>query len=123
MRISDWSSDVCSSDLPPEVEVVTLAAQRLPVSAELPGRTAAFRVAEIRPQVDGIVRARLFTEGGVVTAGQPLSRIDPKPYGAALAAPRAELQQAEATDAATTARPPRTQDPVAAPHPHRAETP
>src|SRR3546814_17395453 len=67
MRISDWSSDVCSSDL-------------------------------------GIVRERLFTEGGVVTAGQPLYRIDSKPYEAVLAAAEAELQKAEANVAATSAR-------------------
>src|SRR3546814_3490548 len=79
---------------PPEVEVVTIAAQRLPVSAELPGRTAAFRVAEIRPQVDGIVRERLFPEGGVVTAGPPLSRIYSNPYEAVLAAAEAAFQQA-----------------------------
>ena len=92
-------------DPPPvEVGVVTVEARRLPVTAELPGRTAAFRVAEIRPQVDGIIRERLFREGGEVTAGQPLYRIDPKPYQATLASAEAELQKAEANVAVTTAK-------------------
>ncbi len=89
---------------PVEVAVATVEARRLPVTAELPGRTTAFRVAEIRPQVDGIIRERLFTEGGEVTAGQPLYRIDSKPYEAALASAAAELQKAEANVAVTTAK-------------------
>ena len=89
---------------PVEVGVTTVEARRLPVTAELPGRTSAFRVAEIRPQVDGIVRERLFREGGEVAAGQPLYRIDPKPYEATLASARAELQKAQANVAATSAK-------------------
>lgn len=89
---------------PVEVGVVTVAAQRLAVSAELPGRTTAFRVAEIRPQVAGIIRERMFREGSLVTAGQPLYRIDPKPYQAALASAQAELQKAEANVTVTSVK-------------------
>ncbi len=89
---------------PVEVVVATVEARRLPVTAELPGRTTAFRVSEIRPQVDGIIRERVFNEGGVVAAGQPLYRIDSKPYEAALASADAELQKAEANVAVTTAK-------------------
>lgn len=56
----------------PEVGVITLAAQTVQLSTELPGRTAANRIAEVRPQVEGIVKRRLFTEGAEVRAGQPL---------------------------------------------------
>lgn len=89
---------------PTEVGAITVEARRAPVTAELPGRTSAFRVAEIRPQVDGIIRKRLFNEGGVVEAGQPLYQIDDKRYRAALAAANAALQKAEANVAVTTAK-------------------
>lgn len=89
---------------PVEVGVFTVEARRLPVSIELPGRIAAFRVAEIRPQVDGIIRERLFREGGEVVAGQPLYQIDPKPYQAKLASAQAALQKAKADVAATSAK-------------------
>ena len=89
---------------PVEVGVVTVDARRLAVSAELPGRTTAFRVAEIRPQVAGIIRERMFREGSLVTAGQPLYRIDPKPYQAALASAQAELQKAEANVTVTSVK-------------------
>ncbi len=68
---------------PPKVSVVTLKAQPVPVTTELPGRVSSFRVAEVRPQVNGIVLKRLFTEGSEVKAGQPLYQIDPAPYQAA----------------------------------------
>ncbi|MGD0462960.1 MAG: efflux RND transporter periplasmic adaptor subunit [Tepidisphaeraceae bacterium] len=68
---------------PPEVGVVTIAAQRVELSTELPGRTTAFRVAEIRPQVSGIVLQRLFEEGAEVQQGQQLYKIDPARYQAA----------------------------------------
>jgi len=54
------------------------------LTTELPGRTAAFRIAEIRPQVSGLIQKRLFTEGSDVTAGQVLYQIDPAPFQAAL---------------------------------------
>ena len=71
-----------ASPLPPKVSVVTVKAQSMPVTTELPGRVAALRMAEVRPQVSGIVLKRLFVEGGEVEAGQQLYQIDPAPYEA-----------------------------------------
>ena len=62
---------------PVEVDALTLASQKVHLSVELPGRTAAYRIAEVRPQVSGIVQKRLFTEGSEVKAGQLLYQIDP----------------------------------------------
>ncbi|PWC82168.1 hemolysin D [Azospirillum sp. TSH100] len=81
---------------PPEVSVATIEPQRLPVTTELPGRTAAYRVAEIRPQVSGIVLKRLFREGSEVKAGDQLYQIDPATYEASLASAQADVQKAEA---------------------------
>jgi len=80
----------------PEVGIVTLAPQAAELSTELPGRTSAYRVAEVRPQVDGIIRRRLFTEGAEVRAGQPLYEIDPAPYQAAVHRAEAALASAQA---------------------------
>jgi membrane fusion protein (multidrug efflux system) len=80
----------------PEVGVITLAPQAVQLSTELPGRTAAYRIAEVRPQVEGIVKRRLFTEGAEVKAGQPLYEIDPAPYRAALLRAEANLASAAA---------------------------
>jgi membrane fusion protein (multidrug efflux system) len=71
----------------------------VPLTKELPGRTSAFRVAEVRARVNGIVLKRLFTEGADVREGQPLFRIDPAPYVAALEGAKAQLARAEATAA------------------------
>lgn len=68
----------------PKVTVVTVEAQKLVLSSELPGRTSGYLVAEIRPQVNGLIQKRLFTEGTQVNAGQDLYQIDPAPYQAAL---------------------------------------
>ena len=81
---------------PPEVSVITIGPQRLTVTTELPGRTAAYRVAEIRPQVSGIVLKRLFREGSDVKAGDQLYQIDPATYEASLASAQADVQKAEA---------------------------
>jgi membrane fusion protein, multidrug efflux system len=67
----------------PEVAVVTIKPQRLLLTSELPGRTAGFLVAEIRPQVNGLLEKRFFTEGSDVKAGDTLYEIDPAPYQAA----------------------------------------
>jgi len=80
----------------PEVGIITLAAQSAELVTELPGRTSAYRIAEVRPQVDGIIRRRLFTEGAEVSAGQPLYEIDPAPYQATLRRAEATLASAEA---------------------------
>lgn len=82
---------------PVDVTVVTLRRQAAPVNTMLPGRTTAFQVAEVRPQVGGVLRERLFTEGQEVAAGQPLFRIDPAPFQAALETAEAALARAKAT--------------------------
>ena len=79
----------------PEVGVVTLKAQPYTLTTELPGRTTAFRVAEVRPQVNGIILKRLFTEGGDVKAGQQLYQIDPSVYEASANSAKATLQSAK----------------------------
>lgn len=81
---------------PTEVTVITAAPETVSVSKELPGRTSAFRVAQIRPQVSGIILKRMFTEGGNVKEGQQLYQIDPAPYQAAYDSAVAALQKAEA---------------------------
>ena len=53
-----------------EVGVVTLTSQRVAITEELPGRTTAFRISDVRPQVNGIILKRMFTEGSEVTEGQ-----------------------------------------------------
>jgi len=80
----------------PEVAVVVMQYEKVPVERELPGRTSAFLVAEVRPQVSGIIKKRLFTEGGDVKAGQSLYQIDPAPYQAAFDNASASLARAEA---------------------------
>jgi membrane fusion protein (multidrug efflux system) len=67
----------------PEVAVVTVSPERVVLTTELPGRTYAYLVAEIRPQVNGIIQKRLFEEGSDVRAGKVLYEIDPAPYQAA----------------------------------------
>jgi membrane fusion protein, multidrug efflux system len=82
---------------PAEVGIVTLKSQTVTVSRELPGRTSPFLVAEVRPQATGIVKERLFTEGALVKAGQPLYQLDDATYRADLATARAALGRAQAT--------------------------
>lgn len=74
----------------PKVGIVTLSTQSYTLTSELPGRTAAYRVAEVRPQVNGIIQKRLFKEGSDVKADQQLYQIDPAMY-------EANLKSAEAT--------------------------
>src|SRR4051812_10317355 len=81
---------------PPEVSVVTLKPRSIEITDQLPGRTTAFRVAEVRPQVTGIVQKRLFAEGTEVRAGQQLFQIDSGSYRAALSSADAALKRAEA---------------------------
>ncbi|WP_321958370.1 efflux RND transporter periplasmic adaptor subunit [Burkholderia cenocepacia] len=80
----------------PEVGVVTVQPQAVPIFSELPGRTSAFLVAQVRARVDGIVLRREFTEGTDVKAGQRLYKIDPAPYVAALNSAKATLAKAQA---------------------------
>lgn len=84
------------SSSPAEVGVVTVQTQPVELFTELPGRTAPYRVAEVRPQVNGIVQKRAFEEGAQVESGQTLYRIDPKPYRAELERAKADLAQARA---------------------------
>jgi membrane fusion protein (multidrug efflux system) len=84
----------------PEVGVVTIAPHAVVASTELSGRLSAIRVAEVRPQVEGIVRKRLFTEGAVVAAGSVLYQIDPDSYQAAYDQAVGTLAKAVATAAA-----------------------
>ena len=88
----------------PEVGVVTVQPQAVPVVTELPGRTSAFLVAQVRARVDGIVLRREFTEGTQVKAGQRLYKIDPAPYIATLNNAKASLAKAQANLASTTAQ-------------------
>ncbi len=67
----------------PEVGVVVIQAEPVQLTTILPGRTSPFATSDIRPQVNGLLQARLFTEGDTVKAGQPLYQIDPAPYKAA----------------------------------------
>lgn len=82
---------------PPEVGVIEIKSQPVILTTELSGRTSPHLIAEVRPQVGGIVKKRLFTEGGDVQAGQLLYQIDPASYEAALASARASQARAEAT--------------------------
>ncbi|WP_407176899.1 efflux RND transporter periplasmic adaptor subunit [Bradyrhizobium sp. STM 3562] len=80
----------------PEVSVVTVKPQARAIISELPGRIAPMRVAEVRPRVSGIVVERLFHQGSEVKAGDPLYRIDPKPFEIEVQSNEAALAKAEA---------------------------
>lgn len=80
----------------PLVGVVTLEAQPYTLTSQLPGRTSAYRIAEVRPQVGGIVQKRLFAEGGEVKAGQQLYQIDPATYQATLKSAEASVLSSRA---------------------------
>ncbi len=82
---------------PPAVGVVTLAAQPVTMTAALSGRTAAYMVADVRPQITGILQKRLFEEGAEVKAGQVLYQIDAAPYRAAVDSASAALAKAQAS--------------------------
>ena len=81
----------------PEVAIVTVNPERVVLTTELPGRTSAYFVAEIRPQVNGIIQKRLFNEGSDVKAGNVLYQIDPAPYQAAYDNAVAALARSEAS--------------------------
>ena len=90
------SDHVRDSNVKPEVSVVTIKPEALVLTKELPGRTSAVRMAEIRPQVSGIVTKRFFVEGSLVKQGQQLYQIDPATYQAAFNSAKANLSKAEA---------------------------
>lgn len=89
---------------PPEVGFKVMHPTSVPVVIELPGRIDAARTAEVRPQISGVIRKRLFTEGSMVRAGQPLYLIDASLYRAALDQAQANLASAEANAAAQQAK-------------------
>jgi len=109
---SSCSQKQASAPPPPmEVGFVTVQPERVVLTTELPGRTAAYLVAEIRPQVNGIIKSRHFQEGAFIKAGELLYQIDPGPYEAAhnqakaaLATSQADLATAEANVPALRAR-------------------
>jgi membrane fusion protein, multidrug efflux system len=83
---------------PQEVGVVTIKPESVTLSTDLPGRTSSYRVAEVRPQVNGVLLRRMFIEGADVKEGDQLYQIDPAPYQAALDSTLAQLQHAEAAE-------------------------
>jgi len=84
--------------------VVTLRTETVPLTIELSGRTSAYETSDVRPQVSGVIQARLFTEGAVVKEGQTLYRIDPSLYRAALSQAQANLASAEAARISAVAK-------------------
>jgi membrane fusion protein, multidrug efflux system len=89
---------------PVEVGVVTIRAERVVLTTELPGRTAAYLIAEVRQQVNGLIQERKFVEGSHVAAGALLYQIDPAPYQAAFEQAKASLAVAEANLAPARSR-------------------
>jgi membrane fusion protein (multidrug efflux system) len=87
----------------PPVGYVIVKEQPVTLTTELPGRTTAYETSDVRPQVNGIVTARLFKEGDMVTKGQSLYRNDPAPYQAHVANARAALARAQAAIASSAA--------------------
>lgn len=85
------SSPAAQQQPAPKVGIVTISTQSYTLTSELPGRTAAYRVAEVRPQVNGIIQKRLFEEGSDVKANQQLYQIDPALYQANLKSAEASL--------------------------------
>lgn len=95
---------------PPAVGVITLKNGSAPLVNELPGRIAAVEIAEVRPQISGVIRHRLFTEGGNVRAGQLLYEIEDAPYRAALAQAQGSLARANAAIRSTALQAQRYRD-------------
>lgn len=87
----------------PPVGYVIVTEQPVTLTTELPGRTTAYETSDVRPQVNGIILARLFQEGDMVAKGQALYRIDPAPYQAQVANARAALARAQAAIASSAA--------------------
>jgi membrane fusion protein (multidrug efflux system) len=101
---SGGGADKSSERAPPEVGFVVVRPTSVPLTTELSGRTSAFAVSEVRPQVSGVIRARLFAEGSVVRAGQTLYQIDPSLYQASVAQAQANLSSAQASAEAARTR-------------------
>lgn len=88
----------------PQVGFVVVTPSAVPISTSLPGRIVAYESSEVRPQVAGVIRKRLFTEGSLVRAGQPLFQVDPSLYQAAANQASANLAAAQASAEAASAR-------------------
>lgn len=88
----------------PEAGYVVLKSQAVPLEIELAGRTSAYETSDVRPQVNGIIKARRFVEGSIVQQGQTLYEIDPSLYSAAVAQAQANLANAQASYAAAQAK-------------------
>ena len=101
---SSQAQPVAAVPPPPEVGVVTVHPSPVPVTTELPGRTSAYLVAQVRARVDGIVQKREFEEGGDIRADERLYQIDPAPYQATLQSAQAQLARARASLESTTAQ-------------------
>jgi membrane fusion protein, multidrug efflux system len=97
LHVSACAKHTAPAASKPMVTVVDLEARPLSLTTELPGRVTAYRIAEVRPQVNGVVLKRLFKEGDLVAAGQQLYQIDSSPYEATLASARASLAHARAS--------------------------
>lgn len=89
---------------PQQVGVITLHPQAVTVHTILPGRTDAYEIAQVRPQVTGVIQKRLFTQGADVQAGQQLYQIDPSRYQAAYDTARGQLAEAEAAEVTARAK-------------------
>ncbi len=98
---------------PPEVATLTVSTQPLLLTTELPGRTSPYLIAEVRPQINGLVQKRLFTEGADVQAGDELYQIDPAQAQAALDNAKAGLARSKANLPALRSRADRVQDALA----------
>ena len=86
---------------PPEVGFVVIQPSSVPMVTQLVGRTVAYQSSEVRPQVSGLIRRRLFTEGAIVKQGQTLYQIDPRLYAASANEARANVASAQANAEAT----------------------
>lgn len=99
--------------LPPEVGVVTLRQEPVTLTSNLPGRVAAAETSEVRPQVSGLIRRRLFAEGSLVRAGQLLYQIEDSPFRAAVGTAQGNFARAQASINATRLQSERYRDLVA----------
>ncbi|GBQ76073.1 efflux RND transporter periplasmic adaptor subunit [Acetobacter malorum] len=105
LALSGCNRKAATPAMPPQqVGVITLHAQSVNVHTILPGRTDAYEIAQVRPQVTGVIQKRLFTEGADVQAGQQLYQIDPSRYQAAYDTARGQLAQAEAGEVTARAK-------------------
>lgn len=105
LALAGCDSKAPPPNMPPQsVGVITLQTQAVKIHTSLPGRTSAYEIAQVRPQVTGVIQKRLFTEGTDVTAGQQLYQIDPSRYQAAYDTARGQLAEAEAGEVTARAK-------------------